>query len=859
MRLSLTNNKLFIDLTIVALSLLIGAIEYILITKVNELVGFDNIFFISLAVMSTFIGIFLVFMNRIYHRFLFAGRNQIMLWSSVTLSLFVILSKLLNNNIGYLILISSVYSVFLYLCIYVGSSLKHNSSTYLSLIGGVFGGCLAGAFIGNIYLLQVRSLLDEGYFLLLCAILSMIGALTGVILSLPVSKSIELLHYSVQKQAYLNRLNKFILIFFVSIIVLLLMINLNNFWNNLDINQPQIAGACEDNPFIYCNISDNIIDYDNSNLDKCNATTDIVNFLAAKNNKTIDILGSLYLLSKNDASGNSFKESLLRDANNDKYIGTEGADSSFKFWQFDAMIRGYYYLEALKKNPHLFNASENKILLEWFRRINDEAFKVSWVDLVYGLEMKKIPDGPYANQEIGIGLLSVLSEIMKDEYLDIYTKDMDYINATARGWKYNFRNPDDGIVYHQSTWIKNAYVMARYGQQEGLIGNNSRRSFEWILLQWPPNGMSPAYNMPFDYTPYDVMFLGSQIFNDGRYLWLANKMLNDEMLNYNRTADSVLMTGSLNDSLVPIKPTVGSCYIEGTTGLAQSPGLLRPDKIVLRNGWNYDSLYALLNLRFSGWHSYKATNSLVTVMYGKPFIVEGLSYKLFSWLPRGKAVLRDKKIDRYDLNTLQIKKTGFQEAIYEITGFDSPWFQDTPRFADVVLINTTPIADYSMTKVSDWHGWDHYRTMILVKDEGEPFLIVADCARSLSPGETRITWHLKGNATTYGPSVMLTNGKYNMTIYNPSLNKSYEVKSYSENRSDVACEIHAPDLCLQTIARNTSEANYLTIMFPGGNRYLIDHDIKEQGILKINLSREYCTYGIKIDPLEGRVDIEKRN
>jgi len=131
----------------------------------------------------------------------------------------------------------------------------------------------------------------------------------------------------------------------------------------------------------------------------------------------------------------------------------------------------------------------------------------------------------------------------------------------------------------------------------------------------------------------------------------------------------------------------------------------------------------LLNLRFSGWHSYKATNSFISVMYGEPFLVEKLELKNHSWLPRGKADHRDKKIDRAELNGFQIETTGLQKIIYLITGIGSYWAQDPPRFTEVLAFNTTKIADYSITKISNWHGWDNTRTSVMVKGN-DSFIVV---------------------------------------------------------------------------------------------------------------------------------------
>lgn len=60
--------------------------------------------------------------------------------------------------------------------------------------------------------------------------------------------------------------------------------------------------------------------------------------------------------------------------------------------------------------------------------------------------------------------------------------------------------------------------------------------------------------------------------------------------------------------------TKGSCLLYSDLGLPNQKGPLAPDKIVFRDGWSPDVAYLLVNLRFTGWHRYKATGT-VTLVY----------------------------------------------------------------------------------------------------------------------------------------------------------------------------------------------------------------------------------------------------
>ena len=64
-------------------------------------------------------------------------------------------------------------------------------------------------------------------------------------------------------------------------------------------------------------------------------------------------------------------------------------------------------------------------------------------------------------------------------------------------------------------------------------------------------------------------------------------------------------------------PHVGSCLLYGDSGLPTQVGPLAPDKIVFRDGWTPGAAYLLLNLRFSGWHRYKATNTITLLSLGR--------------------------------------------------------------------------------------------------------------------------------------------------------------------------------------------------------------------------------------------------
>lgn len=848
----MNNNKIAFGM--IWSSLIGGASASIILSSLLKYIGeYTTISFLYMILLCLIINLFLIFILKFKSILL----TKTQLYNKNKFICFIFLILILASILyGLYIFYENVYmSIFYLAMIYtVGIWINYGlfNSIYVnnklfSIIGGSFGGFLSGIIISLIYLIVINASIDEGYFVLLSILLALIGGIFGFFIAL-VLKTYE---YSESKIS-LSKSGRAPIIFLVlSIFLSLLCITLYDYWGSMGLNYTGPTSNSE-NQISECND----LNFDSNRKSYSYSKNDIINFLENRSDKKIDTFAVLYLLSKDEIWSNEFKNIIIDDAQIDRYLGISG---SVKAWQYEVMIRAYYYDLISKANPDIFTDAENDLILTWFKKINEEAYKTTWTDYIYGFLFKRSPDGLYANQEIGAGMLSVLSDVLDKKFPEISKKNREYISTKGVGWNSNFRNPDDGIVYQQHIWIKNAYMMARFGgQKSSLYSNNSRNSFEWIMLQWPPNGMSPAYNSPANYTPYDIMTLGAHFFNDGRYLWLADNMLENEMENPNRFLDYLVGLEYWDDKLSPVVPEKGSCYISGTTGIATKPGPIKPDKIVLREGWDKDSLYALLNLRFSGWHSYKATNGFISVMYGEPFVVEKLELKNHSWIPKGKADHRDKKIDRTELNGFQIEKTGLQKIIYQITGLENEWAQDPPRFAEVLAFNSTPIADYSITRISDWHGWDNTRTSVLVKGN-DSFIVVFDQNKGKLDAKVAVNWHLKGDAEIGDQSLKLTNKNYSMNVHFPHLEGWYRVEIQKDEYVDPpAGEIHKADYVLNMISEGKSDVGLITLFYPekGNQSYAIENiDV----ISNENRSVYPDALGVRIDQVDKSYAVGRSN
>ena len=755
----------------------------------------------------------------------------------------------LSNDIKSWIVILLIFTISIHLMsILFQSFVKSNRLKYLMSVSGAgMGGIGAGIFVGLLLGFESNFSITEGYILLIIFLLSLIGAIMGII----IIGVINFIDFFVKKRQFndtspitsesISRKKIILIIFFF--LIFSVSISVGEFYNNANYLSDPTRIYTNNTTIFQC--SELRIENDTELNELTNySENDIINLLKNVTDKDVTTYASLYLLSSDEIWAHKFKDEILEEAKSNKFLDPSG---SVKYWQSEIMMRGYYYLEIRNKNPHSFSESENEIIIDWFKRINERMFIVEWVDYMYAFFFIKIPDGLYENQEIGIGALSVLQEIVEEDYPELYIKNRDYINNFGVGWKYNFRNPDDSISY-QGLWIKNAYVLAKYSDQnDSLVSSNAKNSFEWILLQWPSNGISPGYNEQKSSAVPDVMSLGASLFNDGEYKWLANKMLKtDETKYYNVGLEN------WNDSIKPIKPNVGSCYIKGTSGIAQRPGPIEPDKIVFRDGWNADSFYALLNLRFAGWHSYKATNSFITIMYGEPFVVEDIGKNASSWLPSGRALYRDKKIDRIKLNAFQIESSGITNSIYKITGFGSSWYSDPPHYAEVLFFNSTPSIDFSKSRISNWHGWKHDRVSILLKDN---YFVVFDNAHGNNKQKIAITWHLKGDLELENESIKLSQNNYSLTVHHPFSNDWYQSEIVeSKDSSHSSNQFHKSDFNYYMISEDKSNVGFITLFYPHKN----NESYKIENIEVVNSENQSAypqSMGVKIEKLNNNVII----
>ena len=453
--------------------------------------------------------------------------------------------------------------------------------------------------------------------------------------------------------------------------------------------------------------------------------------------------GFLALGTGDEKWADEFRDSLLSEAEAALFTEPSG---SVKYGQYLASQRAYFYPLVRDAFTGLFTPSQEQYILNWFAEINQRTFTVEWVDWMYALAFRYWPQGPYENQENGAGLLSLLetNQLADPELSD---QNQKYLAENPRGWLTRFRVTDDAAVY-QPEWIENAWYQALYNHETDSANQNL--SFEWLKVLALPDGSPLRYNHLGAAEYANRAFWGANLLGDETLLWLAGRALDylaEHPSQLSSTPGTENPPGQIGRS-----PVIGSCLVYGDSGLPTQIGPLAPDKIVMRSGWEPDDMYLLLNLRFSGWHRYKATNSLVQIYQGEPLVVEDTTGENFDWLPTGRSIFRDKRIPRENLNGLQIGKSGLAAALYGITGVGGPWAQDPPYYAEATHFETSPEFTVSTTEIRDWHGWNHQRTIYFYP---EGVVVVVDNAQGPQNVSAALTWHFVSEVPPKGNRIPL--------------------------------------------------------------------------------------------------------
>ncbi|HET7451787.1 MAG TPA: hypothetical protein VFL12_03550 [Thermoanaerobaculia bacterium] len=465
---------------------------------------------------------------------------------------------------------------------------------------------------------------------------------------------------------------------------------------------------------------------DSARYDGRRVFEDLLSAIAANPGKGAPEEAMLALATRDALHAERFRDALLREVSS----GDLSRRGRTKFWQWAAALRAHYYPRVRDAFPGLFSAADRNRVASWFAAINRRALRVGPDDAIYALAYRKVPEGPYENQENGAALLAALETGgLADPAIS--DRNRRYLDRAARGWAGRWRNSDDSLSY-QSEWITNAYLQSLRTGPPPIEA--VRRSFDWILAQTPPDGFAPDYN-PSGAPDLPTAYLGAEILRDPRLLWLAARTLSSAAKEGRPIWAQPGVERPVDGE--GISPTIGNCLLYGPSGTPTRPGPLAPDKIVFRGGWRPEDPYLLVDLRFEGWHRYKATNTVTLLRAAGRTLAADRGGAALRFVPLERRLFRDKRIPRENLNGLLVEPAGLAAALSRLAGFGGPWAQDPPRTARVERFD--PAAGTCVTAVEGWNGWRQRRTVDFRRDA--PIVVVDEAD---GPGKAAIAWHVEG-------------------------------------------------------------------------------------------------------------------
>lgn len=590
-------------------------------------------------------------------------------------------------------------------------------------------------------------------------------------------------------------------------------------------NPAAYPGISVENPFV-CGEVDREVE---STYDARRVYQGLVERAESNPNKNASLLGMLALAAPEAGWEEDFHQELLKEVRQGAYTGPAG---SVKYGQYEVSQRVYYFYELNQRDPGLFSQAEKKEILDWLAAVNQRALTVEWVDWMYSTAFGEWPKGPYLNQEIGAGLLSLL-EVYGYAGPGLSGQNQAFLSAHNLSWNQGFRNTDDSISY-QALWINNAVFQSLYTGIAPL--DRVEHSFEWLLLQARPDGSLVGYN-PSQVSLALSAYLGARMTGDGRYIWLAGRVLD-----YLKAHDLPLYAqlGLEEEVNLPAEqPGVGSCLIFAGSGTPVRQSPLAPDKIVFRDGWQPGDRYLSLNLRFIGWHRYKATNSIISIYEEEPLIIERTESAPTSWLPVGRSQFRDKRIPRENLNGLVISRQGLSRLIFWMTGYGSPWAQDPPYYAEVESFQTGAEMDSSVTRM-EWNGWTQVRSIYFVHDG--PTVVVDDVIgpKNQSGG---VVWH---GVLPEDSQAALEQAAENRFRIGTSGNAEIVVLSFGEDRVSHKIDADGSQPGIDIDCTDTRGEIKLATLFLSG-RWLGASIAKSEGVLLIQIPGETVTVPLSPD------------
>ncbi|MHC4872651.1 MAG: hypothetical protein ACYTFY_12485 [Planctomycetota bacterium] len=345
------------------------------------------------------------------------------------------------------------------------------------------------------------------------------------------------------------------------------------------------------------------------------------------------------------------------------------------------------------------------------------------------------------NQHVPTSVVYLIAARLKEspirEQVDIDCL-LKWANDRMVGWNITWRCPDDSWLYGY-IWILSTYYYASNHAPELLESENAAKSFDWYKKLSNPNGIPIVFgeSQPNDFWgPMIAYLICAKVKQDGESLWIAEQMFRNGLKQtadefaFFRASEVYLYYKFWQYDLEPVKPSATSCYIKsplpgkgwtfGSTVYNASVKLNdtrfprfgvdlcdeddlylerdpekykeeKPDKIVFAQGYEKESLFALVDLRAQGTHDHPDALGIATLINdGVPWLVESV------YMPR-----EDNK-KRY-LHNVPLFQRGFlpPEALLDFRsdtwqepGSDEVTFEKTDNYAWAVAGIKSDSYDY---------------------------------------------------------------------------------------------------------------------------------------------------------------------
>lgn len=533
--------------------------------------------------------------------------------------------------------------------------------------------------------------------------------------------------------------------------------------------------------------------------------------------------------------GNDFKDIILKFAECNLLIEHTFCDKAFDGHQMTLIAHVWLYIRESSYFERIFTSGNIEVVEDWIYKR---------AQLMYEDRDKEVYKTfrPYDNQEIGIGAVAVLARVLEEKDPELSKNLLELADQRLVGWESKLGNPDDTLFY-TPILIKNLYFYAIYRSDLDMLGyKNLRKTFESFLQKTSANGLVTLYNWMFAYSYPDMMALGAKLYNDGRFKWMANKILQErieerpgryaysvskidenKLKELDATERAVIekeiekkdkydhvwegLASNIfhlwlfwEDNITPVRPNTNSVLLEKSAGDNSWPleaGPIIPEKIVFRDGWNDDDLHVILNLwggknhsiSDKNYHRYPATNEIITLNYKEPFLVQATNI-----------MSRDVNVKREELNAFNIKR-------------NDQWLNEHEKTYNgkINFFEKLDIADLSKTKLSEYFGWENERTCILVKNN---YFIVFDYCYGAQKDDIGVLWHLKGDITDQNKdSLDLKLLDKKLSVFYPHKESWYNVK-IKENSTINPVYQHQANLDLILEADSTERLGFVTVFSP---------------------------------------------